>query len=226
VDQEARASRSRYDPGVVYLLELCTVLALRDTDTIAGLGKRVADALFDVLRTATERHHTLVSRAAYYLLQLLRAGYVRWALRHSSHESSLVNILPQSQDLDIINVPILLHTLSAFPEDTLSQTAPLILQGLGTCIEDSGPLRNEIMTSPDFWALLNNTAAREDLSQAAFTVLERGIGGSPSAILSENYEAALSLLSGFASAASSANRSAPTASASKMEKRATSPGHR
>lgn len=75
-DRGVDAGRSNYDPGRVYLLEFCTVLALRDADTIAALGKQVADALFGVLRTAAEHHYILVSRAAFYLLQLLRAGYV------------------------------------------------------------------------------------------------------------------------------------------------------
>lgn len=59
------------------------------------------------------------------------------------------------------------------------------------------------MTSPDFWTLLKTLAAKEDQSQAAFTVLERGIGGTPPAILAENYEAAISLLGDFASASRS-----------------------
>lgn len=74
--RDADAGRSNYDPGRVYLFEFCTVLALRDADTIAALGKQVADALFGVVRTAAEHHYILVSRTVFYLFQLLRAGYV------------------------------------------------------------------------------------------------------------------------------------------------------
>lgn len=78
LDRRVDASGPKYDAGLVYLLEFCTVLALRDADTIRAVGKTVADSLLGVLRTATEHHHIAVSRAAFYLLQLLRAGYVRF----------------------------------------------------------------------------------------------------------------------------------------------------
>ena len=78
------------------------------------------------------------------------------------------------------------------------------------------------MTSPDFWALLKTLAARRDQSQAAFTVLERGIGGSPPAILAENYEAAISLLGNFASASRTAMSSKPKAGGAKVGKSSTS----
>lgn len=103
----------------------------------------------------------------------------------------------------------------------LSQTAPLILQGLGSCIEEPGPVRSEVMTSPDFWALLRALAARPDQSQAAFTVLERGVGGNPPAILAENYEAAISLLSDFASASHSAKQPKAKTSAARTGKNGT-----
>lgn len=78
------------------------------------------------------------------------------------------------------------------------------------------------MTSPDFWALLRTLAGREDSSQAAFTVLKRGIGGSPPAILAENYEAAISLLSDFASASRAATSLKPKVGATKAGRNGTS----
>lgn len=108
--------------------------------------------------------------------------------------------------------------MSSFPETLLTQTAPLVLQGLGSCIEEPGPVRSEIMTSPDFWALLKALAAREDRGQAAFAVLERGVGGTQPAILSENYEAAISLLGEFASASRAAGPSKPKASTARTGK--------
>lgn len=77
------------------------------------------------------------------------------------------------------------------------------------------------MTSPDFWALLRTLAARQDQSQAAFAVLERGVGGTPPAILAENYEAAISLLSDFASASRAAVQPKAKASAVRTGKNGT-----
>jgi hypothetical protein len=65
-----------YDPSIVYLLELCTVLALRDHETIKTLGEDVAGALQNVIRDAANYHSTMISRAVFYLLSLLRASYV------------------------------------------------------------------------------------------------------------------------------------------------------
>lgn len=57
------------------------------------------------------------------------------------------------------------------------------------------------MTSPDFWVLLRTLAGNGDSSAAVFEILEGGVSGSPSAIIADNYEAAISLLNDFASAA-------------------------
>jgi len=168
----------QYDAAVVYILEYCTVLALRDEATIEALGKQVTEALFAILRTPASRHSIIVSRATLYLLRLLQAGY----------------------DHDFVNVPILLHTLSSFPPDILSAAAPLILKGLRLCIDDAGPLRSEIMTSPDFWTILRSLGGRKSSSRVVFEILERGTSGNPPAIMADNYEAAISLLADFASA--------------------------
>jgi brefeldin A-resistance guanine nucleotide exchange factor 1 len=66
-----------YDPAIVYILELCTVLALRDDETVELLGKRVVEALQVVLRDVKTYHPTLVGRATFYLFRLLKASYVR-----------------------------------------------------------------------------------------------------------------------------------------------------
>ena len=65
-----------YDPSMVYLLELCTVLALRDETTITALGADVAEALQNVMRNASSWHYIMVSRTIFYLLNLLHASYV------------------------------------------------------------------------------------------------------------------------------------------------------
>lgn len=72
-------SSPTYDPALVYVLEYCTVLALRDEKTVELLGKRVVEALQSVLRNATHYHPILVSRTTFYLFRLLKASYVSYA---------------------------------------------------------------------------------------------------------------------------------------------------
>jgi hypothetical protein len=73
---KAAHRKPTYDPAVVYILEFCTVLALRDPDAIELLGKYVAEALQMILRDAGRYHSVLVSRAAYYQFNILKASYV------------------------------------------------------------------------------------------------------------------------------------------------------
>jgi golgi-specific brefeldin A-resistance guanine nucleotide exchange factor 1 len=170
---------SDYDPATVYILEFCTVLALRDRETIELLGERISKALQTVLRESSRHHPILVSRAAFYQFNILRASY----------------------DHDFVRAPVLLHTISSFPKDRLAKTAQLVLQGLKLCIAQPGPLRSEIMTSPDFWVLLRTLAGHKESSPVVFEILEGGVSGSPSAIIADNYGAAIALLNDFATAA-------------------------
>ncbi len=62
-----------YDPSLVFILEFATILAARDAETIASLGKEVGDALQTVVRDASHMHPVTLSRAVYYLLSFLRA---------------------------------------------------------------------------------------------------------------------------------------------------------
>lgn len=65
-----------YDPAIVFVLELATVLAMRDAESIATVGQAVADALYTVVRDAATVHPLLLSRAVYYLLHLLNTSQV------------------------------------------------------------------------------------------------------------------------------------------------------
>lgn len=65
-----------YDPAAIYLLELCTTLALRDDETVKELGGDVVEALQNVVRDATGYHPIMISRSIFYLLNLLHASYV------------------------------------------------------------------------------------------------------------------------------------------------------
>lgn len=178
--QKSTSGGPNYDPAMVYLLELCTVLALRDEETIEGLGAAVAEALQNVMRNAVSYHSILISRTMFYLLHLLHASY----------------------EHDFIRVPVVLHTISSFKKDLFDKSAPLVLQGLTQCIKEPGPLRNEIMTSPDFWVILRNLARNVKSAPTVFEILEGVAVGSPPTIMADNYESAVKLLNDFASAGS------------------------
>ncbi|RFU30168.1 hypothetical protein B7463_g6156, partial [Scytalidium lignicola] len=158
----------KYDPSMVYLLELSTVLALRDSETVKTLGADVVEALQNVIRNAGDYHHITVSRTMFYLLNLL----------HASHEQSF------------LRVPVVLHTISSFKKDLFEKSSSLILQGLKLCIKEPGPLRNEIMTSPDFWLVLRNLSSSPETAPAVFEILEGITIGSPPTIMADNYESA------------------------------------
>jgi brefeldin A-resistance guanine nucleotide exchange factor 1 len=65
-----------YDPSLVYLLELCTALTLRDEETVSALGADVAEALQNIMRNQKSWHTILTSRTIFYILNLLHASYV------------------------------------------------------------------------------------------------------------------------------------------------------
>jgi len=65
-----------YDPSLVFVLELATVLALRDDETVKELAKDVTDALASVIRDTSKHHPVVVARSVYYLLSLLKASNV------------------------------------------------------------------------------------------------------------------------------------------------------
>lgn len=69
-------NQTNYDPSVAYILEVCTVLALRDEETVELLGKEVSEALQAILRDASRHHSILVSRVAFYQFSVLKASYV------------------------------------------------------------------------------------------------------------------------------------------------------
>jgi len=195
-NQAKGQSEPKYDPSLVYILEYCTVLALRDDKTVELLGKRVVEALQAVLRDATRHHWILVGRVTFYLFSLLRASYVSLPVPLDGTS------VDDRQDHDYVRVPVLLHSVSSLSTDTLRKTAEVVLQGIKLCIAEPGPLRSEIMTSPDFWVVLGTLASKPESAQTVFEILESGASGSPSSIISDNYEAAILLLNEFASGAS------------------------
>ena len=172
--------RPIYDPAVVYVLELATILALRDDETISALGSDVAKALQTVISDAERLHPVALSRTVFYLLSLLRA----------------------SNDHGYIRAPVVLHAISSFRDDLLKQCAQPILKGIHGCVSGPPRLKNEMATSPDFWAVLHTLQTVPEAAGLAFQIAEAVADTSSQAITADNYEAAVSLLNGFATAGS------------------------
>lgn len=186
-----------YDPSTPFILELCTILTIRDGGSTSNTAKQVFDAVHGILRDYGQWHGITISRAAFYGLAILKSGYV--CLLMNLAVDFLSNF--SRQDHDFVNVPIFLHTVSSLPQDLLLKTASVILSGLSICTRDPGPLRSEMMTSPDFWAILRVVAGDASAAAQIFDILERSTAGTPPAIMADNYEAAIALLNHFASAA-------------------------
>ena len=79
---KADASQSKYDPGMMYLLELATIITLRDDETLEALGERLLTSLQAFIRDARNLHSLALSRIIYYLLNLLRLSHV-WMTKFS-----------------------------------------------------------------------------------------------------------------------------------------------
>lgn len=72
----ADPSQPKYDPAMIFLLELATVLTLRDDKTLEVLGESLATTLQTLVRDANNLHPLTVSRILSYLLNLLRLSHV------------------------------------------------------------------------------------------------------------------------------------------------------
>ncbi|KAF2645418.1 Sec7-domain-containing protein [Massarina eburnea CBS 473.64] len=175
----AKPNRPTYDPSLVFVLELATMLAVRDEETVKELAKDVADALSTVIRNASKLHPVVIARAVYYLLVLLKA----------------------SNDYDFIRAPVLLHTFSTFDKDLLKQCADPLLKGLSECCKGVNGLRIELASSPDFWSILNTLHQVPEVAGEVFQLVEDLTTSSQPGITADNYEAAIALLNEFATAA-------------------------
>jgi brefeldin A-resistance guanine nucleotide exchange factor 1 len=170
-----------YDPSLVYILELCTVLSCTGGVTTGEVAKPVVATLTQLLRSPGRVHPLVVARASFYAFELLK----------HSHESGF------------INVPILLHSISCFHHELLSQAHTLILCGMMACARSSQVLKRELMASPDFWAILLAFSHIPDATALTFDVVEICIDDMPPTILASNYETIIELLGLFATAACS-----------------------
>lgn len=175
-----KLSRSAYDPSIVFILELATILATRDAESILMVAQPVADALQYVARDSANVHPLILSRAVFYLLYVLEA----------------------SQQHSFVRAPVVLHTISNFERSILEAAEEHIFHGLAICVKKSTPLRNEITSTPDFWLLLRALHNRPSVAGSIFDILTSVIEGKPVTITADNYEASVAVLNDFATAGS------------------------
>jgi brefeldin A-resistance guanine nucleotide exchange factor 1 len=173
-------SRGQYEPGMMYLLELAAILTLRDRQTIESLGEGLLASLQGFIRDARNLHSLALSRVTTYLLNLLRL----------------------SHDQPFIRVPVILHGISSFDQDTLESVAVPIVKGLSQCVHDGSLLRNEITVSPDFWSILQRVHQHKEAAPLVFSLLKAVIDSNPPIVTADNYESAVSLANEFITAGS------------------------
>ena len=185
-----------YDPSIVFILELVTIMATRDRESVTLMGQSVTDALQAVVRDATNVHHLVLSRAVYYLLNLLYASQVK------KIEEIAVGFTNATQEHSFVRAPVILHTISGYDSSTLEKAAMPVLKGLALCITEPTPLRNEITNIPDFWVILRSLRSIPDAASGAFALVADIVTGQPAAVTADNYEETVRLLNDFASAGS------------------------
>lgn len=186
-----------YDPGSIFLLELATMLTLRDDETIGAAGETLTATLLNAVRDASNLHPLAASRVVHYLLELLRYSYVSLGLL-----GVLTATDKEKQNHDFMRAPVVLHAISSFDDTVLDRTASTITQGLASCIATPGPLANEITTSPDFWSILQRLHQHKQEAETVFAILTTLATSSPSTVTADNFESAISLANDFAAAGS------------------------
>lgn len=106
------------------------------------------------------------------------------------------------QEHSILRAPVILHAISSLEASFQQKSAALMLKGIIRCIEKPGPLKNEMLNSPDFWAILKTIHSVDQVAPSVFKVMEDLSAGDFSSITADNYEVAVLLLNDFASAGS------------------------
>ena len=81
--ERASSDKLNYDPGMIYVLEMATVLTLQEQSTMETLGESLASSLQTLIRDAGNLHPLAMSRIIYYLLSLLRLSHVWRPSRYS-----------------------------------------------------------------------------------------------------------------------------------------------
>ncbi|KAJ5945829.1 hypothetical protein N7454_002668 [Penicillium verhagenii] len=172
-------NQPKYDPSMIFNLELATVLTLRDNETLEALGESLATTLQTLVRDAKNLHPLTVSRIVSYLLNLLR-------LSHDQH---------------FLRVPVVLHAISGYDQDILETLAVPTVKGLSRCLAHPGRLRNEITISPDFWSILQRLIQHQESAPMVFELLQSIVESMPDIVTADNYNSTVSLANEFVSAA-------------------------
>ena len=178
--RKPKTNLTSYDPSLVFILELATILATRDPESVALMGQLVADALQNIVRDSSNSHPLALSRAVYYMLHLLEA----------SHDHSFVRS------------PVILHTISSYDQSILEAAEVEVVSGLALCLRQPSSLRSEVTNTPDFWLILRSLQNRPNVAGPIFDIIRNVVEAKPTAVTADNYEATISLLTGFASAGS------------------------
>jgi golgi-specific brefeldin A-resistance guanine nucleotide exchange factor 1 len=121
---KSKLNRPTYDPSLVFVLELATVLALRDEETVRELAKDVTDALASVIRDASKLHPVVIARSVYYLLSLLKASNV------SSSKTSILSIYSSSRRTSTSSALLYYYTRSQSSTRSCSSSV------LNPCLKD------------------------------------------------------------------------------------------
>ncbi|KAK6384365.1 uncharacterized protein PV06_10989 [Exophiala oligosperma] len=169
-----------YDPGSIFLLELATMLTLRDDETTAVAGEALTGSLQNAVRDASNIHPLALSRIVHYLLEVLRHGYT----------------------FDFMRAPVVLHAISSFDDAVLDRTAAAITKDLASCIDGPAALTNEITTSPDFWSTLQRLHQHKTEAEKVFSILTTLATSMPTTVTADNFESVIGLANDFAAAGS------------------------
>ena len=185
-----------YDPSMVFVLELATIMATRDHESVTLMGQAVADALQTAVRDVANIHPLALARAVFYLLYLLNASQV-------SDQSNLpMSLLKNPKDHSFVRAPVILHTIAGYHPSILEKSSMLILNGLTLCIQNPSSLRKEITNTPDFWSIVRSLHVLPEAAGKVFDLVASLVAGQQAAVTADNYKDTVSLLNGFATAGS------------------------
>ncbi|KAI5296095.1 GDP/GTP exchange factor for ARF [Ascosphaera acerosa] len=167
-----------YDPAVLYCLELATTFTLRDEESVKHLGEDLTATLQSIIREVRQYHPIMVCRVITYTFEVLASSYM-----HS-----------------FIRAPVILHSVSSLSPDILEYAAIPIVLGLDRCVSQSLPLRTEMTSSPDFWAILQRYHQHPEAAALALDMLHRLVTETPPIVSADNFEFAVALANDIASA--------------------------
>ena len=163
---------SEYDPSIIYLLEIATILTIRNHQVAMSTEQDVMEALQGVVRNSNSFHPIITSRSAFYLLRLL----------HAKHGRAFVR------------TPVILHSISSLDNVVVEKSALQLLGGFATCLDGPTTLRSEILNTPDFWSTIRQLHGVKGAADEVFQLLNSILEDASSSVTANNYEAVVHLL--------------------------------